>query len=458
MNKKILITFISLSLLVSTSMANAEQINNTENKEDVKVNKTYLTLFDAIDIATQNNYSLKLASERINVAKYQVTENAAQGLPQLTITSGYNRQDPVNPAPNLGAGGLGSNPQFAAFLGSERVNTFQNQVALSQVLFAGFRIVDGIKLANINVNLAEEAYRQSRHDLVNNISSVYYNALKALQLIQISKNTLKQSELHLEQAKKLENAGVGIKLDVVRANNQLINTQLQLSQALNNYEKAKKSLNLAMGREIDYPIELNPEAKVPNFTIDEEKMLKDSLVNRSELRQLKLKKDMDEITTTIQSRGNWPMVSANVSYNLTDSAVVNANSNNQQNLKYGINMNWPVFDGLLTYARVQRSQNTVIQDQISIDQLQQSIILEVKQALLDVQEAKERAILAKSGINLAEESLRISKVRYDNGIGISLDVIDAQNALNQAKANLINAEFDLNIGRVKLYRAMGVDI
>lgn len=459
MNKKLLITFLSFGFLLSTNVVNAEQNNDNKVKQSkVEENKSYLTLFDAIDIATQNNYSLKLAAERINVAKYQVTENAAQGLPQLTINSGYNRQDPVNPAPNSGAGGLGSNPQFAAFLGSARVNTFQNQVALNQVLFAGFRIVDGIKLANINVELAQESFRQSRHDVVNNISTVYYNALKATQLIQVSKTALKQAELHLEQAKKLENAGVGIKLDVVRASNQLVNTQLQLSQALNSYEKAKKSLNLAMGRDIDYPIELNPEAKVPSFNVNEEKMLKDSLVNRSELRQLRLKKEMDEITTTIHSRGNWPTVSASVNYNLTDSAVVNANSNNQQNLKYGLNMNWPIFDGLLTYAKVQRAQNGVIQDQISIDQLQQNVILEVKQALLDVQEAKERAILAKSSIALAEESLRISRVRYDNGIGISLDVIDAQGSLNQAKSNLINAEFDLNIGRVKLYRAMGVDI
>lgn len=461
MNKNLLSGIISLCFIINSGYAHAEQIKKPavqETKVESNTASPYLTLFDAIDIATQNNYSLKLAAERINIAKYQITENAAQGLPQLTINTGYNRQDPVSAAQNAGAGGLGSNPQFAALLGSARVNTFQNQVSLSQVLFAGFRIVDGIKLANVNLNLAEEAYRQSRHDVVNNVSTIYYNALKAAQLIQVNKSALKQAELHVEQTTKLEKAGVAIKLDVVRSNNQLVNSQLQLSQALNSYEKSKKSLNMAMGRAIDYPIELNPESKVPTFTIDEEKMLKESLENRSELRQLKLKKDIDEITTTIQSRGNWPTISANVNYNLTDNAVVNSNSNNQQNLRYGLNMNWPVFDGLLTYARVQKAQNNVIQDQISIDQLQQNVILEVKQALLDVQEAKERSILAKNSIALAEESLRIAKVRYDNGIGISLDIIDAQNSLNLAKSNLVNAEFDLNIGRVKLYRAMGVDI
>ncbi len=460
MNKKLLPKFLIVCFLLSSLPVNAEEIinKNIEVKSKVKELQTFLTLFDAIDIAVKNNYNLKLASERINVAKYQITENAAQGLPQLNITTSYNRQDPVNPNLSNNSGGLGSNPQFASLLGTARVNTFQNQVSLSQVLFAGFRIVDGIKLANVNVVLAEEAFRQTRHDVVSNVSTAYYNALKASQLIQVNNVALKQAEIHLDQAKRLETAGVGIKLDVVRATNQLVNTQLQLSQALNTYAKAKKSLNLNMGREIDYPIELNTEAKVPTFTINENKMLQDALLNRSELRQLRLRREMDEITTTIQSRGNWPTVSANASYNLTDNAVVSSNSNNQQNLRYGLNMNWPVFDGLLTYSKVQKSQNNVIQDQISIDQLQQSVILEVKQAILDVQEAKERAILANSSISLAEESLRIAKVRYDNGIGISLDVIDAQGSLNQARSSFVNANFDLNIGRVKLYRAMGVDI
>lgn len=457
--KNLTAAFLSLFFFISLPVNAAEnpQANkNTQNSGKTSDN-SFLTLYEAIENAVQNNYSLKLAEQRINLAKYIVTENAAQGLPQLNITASYGRQDPISAAPSTG-GGLLSSPQFAAFLGTSRVNTFRNQVALTQVLFAGFRVIDGIRLANINVDVAQESYRQTRQGVVSDVSSAYYSALKASQLVQINKSSLKQAELHVEQAKKLEKAGVGIKLDVVRAANQLVNVQLQLSQALSTFEKSKKSLNLSMGRSIDYPILLNVEAKVPQLETEEEKSLQEALNKRSELKQLNLKKEMDEITTTIQSRTNWPTISANVSYNLTDTAVVSGNAINQQNLNYGVNMNWPVFDGLLTQARVQKAQNSIIQDQISIDQTQQSIILEVKLALLDMQDARERIILAKQGVALAEESLRIAKVRYENGVGISLDVIDSQIALTQAQSNLINAEFDLNISKVKLYKAIGIDI
>jgi outer membrane protein TolC len=449
--------FIIPALLFSLSYNNYSFAKEIENKKEEVKKSNFLTLFDAIEIAVQNNYSLKLAYEKINLSKYQITENAAQGLPQVSINTSYSRQDPVTAPPPSG-GGIGNNPQFAAFLGTARVNTFRNQVTLSQVLFAGFRIIDGIRLANINVSASEEEYRKTRQDVIFNVSNSYYNALKSYQLLDILKFSLKQAEMHLDQAKKFEKAGTGLKIDVLRANNQLINIQMQLSQAVNNYEKAKKALNLAMGRAVDTPIEMNPKAEIPDISLDEEKFIKTALENRSELKQLKIKKEIDEILVTIQSRATWPTISANLTYNLTDQAVVNGNSVNIQNLNYGVNMNWPIFDGLLTQAKVQKAQNSVIQDQISIDQLQQSLILEVKQNLLDLQESKERMLMAKEGIKLSEEALRLAKTRYENGVGLNIEVIDAQNNLNQSKLNFINAEYDFNINKVKLYKAIGIDI
>ena len=167
---------------------------------------------------------------------------------------------------------------------------------------------------------------------------------------------------------------------------------------------------------------------------------------------------MDELTTTINSQGNWPTVTASGSYGISDIAIVNSNAINNQDFSYGISMNWPIFDGLATYAKVQKAQSVVIQDQVQIDQLQQNIILEVKQILLDMKENTERIVLAKSSVNLSEEALKLSEIRYQNGVGINLDVLDAQNNLNQSKSNLINAEFDLNISRIRLYRALGIDV
>lgn len=444
--KKIIISFLSVILLPIPSYSN--EVNKTTTTDKV-VNTNILTLFQAIDIAIQNSYSLKQSNEKIKTAKYQITETLATIMPQVNINTSYSRQDPI-----------GANKANAvnSFANTQKSNNFNNKIGINQLLFSGFKVLDTIKLANVNSELAQESYRQTRQDLVNSISTSYFNSLKAYQLVQVSKSIMKNAEDHLEFTKKLEKAGVGIKFDVIRANNQLVNVQMQLSQALNSYEKAKKALNLAMGRNIDQPFELNPEAKIPQINIDDIKAIKDALDNRSELKQLKVKKQMDELTTTINSQGNWPTVTASGSYGISDIAIVNSNAINNQDFSYGINMNWPIFDGLATYAKVQKAQSVVIQDQVQIDQLQQNIILEVKQILLDMKENTERIVLAKSSVNLSEEALKLSEIRYQNGVGINLDVLDAQNNLNQSKSNLINAEFDLNISRIRLYRALGIDV
>jgi len=458
-NKNLIISLLSCCILGSLNIP-AFAIDNNSNtiKLNNKNESSFLTLYQAIDITVKNNYSLKLAAEQIKQSEYLVTETAAQGLPQLSVSTTYGRQDPVNAAAPAGMGALASNPQFAAFLGTARVNSFSNKISLTQVLFAGFRVVDGIKLAGINVKINEETYRRTRQDAVRDVSNAYYNALKSLKFIEVNKETLKQTELHLDQAKKFLRAGTGIKLDVTLAENQLINAQMQLSQSLNMFEKAKMALNLSMGRSVDTPISLNTAAEIQQINYNEQKAIEDGLVNRSEIRQLQYKKDLDEISLTIQGRATWPTIAASTSYNISDTSVVNSNSNQTQNLSYGVNMNWPIFDGLATHAKVQKTENTLIQDLISIDQLRQAIVLDVRQSLLDIQEAKERIILAKKGIEVTEESLRIAETRYNNGAGTSIDVRDAQLNLNKAKLNLVNAEFDLNVSRVKLYRAVGLDI
>lgn len=449
-NHKLKITILSFIFLII--------INIPVLSEEVITSKDFLTLSDAIKIGIENNHNVKKAIEQVNNAELQVLENTAQGLPQVSLTTNFGRQDPINATISPGMSAFSSSPQFAAFLGTSSVNNFNSKLQLTQTLFAGFRVIDGVKLANISVNMMKENLNQIKQDVALNVTLSYFNALRAYQLVEISQEALIQAESHLDMAQKLLKSGVGIKLDVIRAQNQIVTVQQQLSQNKNNLYKSKIALNLAMGRNIDVPITLNPSAMVQDIKIDQEKLLEKALSNRPEIKQLKYKKEMDELAALIQSRSSWPIISLYASYNIQDNQVINGNLNDTQNLSYGINMNWPIFDGLGSSAKAKRSQNNALQDQISIDQLQQSISLEIKSNMLDIQEARERIIMAQKGIELALEGLRMAQIRYKEGVGLGIDVIDAAVALVQAKSNLVFATFDLNVAKAKLYRTLGINL
>lgn len=428
-----------------------------------KEQKFFLTLTEAIDFAEKNNHDILLAQHKIEDARLQITETGSTGLPQLSATASYGRQDPIltQTSTDVSSGGgnsLASNPQFAAFLGTASVNSFQSNVTLNQTLFAGFRIVDGVRLAQINIEAVQQAMRQTRQNVAFQVSNAYFNALRAWQVVELDKDTLSKAEEQVRVAQARLNTGTGVKLDVLQAQSQVIQIQQRLSQDLNSYEKAKLSLNQLMGRETDHPIELNHYATVANLDLDESKSLETALDTRSDLKQLKLQKEMSELNATIQARAVWPTISAQVRYTLSDQAVVNGNNRSVQNVNYGLNMNWPIFDGLAAQSKAQRAQESASQAQITLDQLQQKVILQVRQAFMDLDEVKERETMAEAGVKVAEENLRIAKITYKEGMGIMLDVLNAQLTLQQAKNALINAHFDMNIRKASLYQVLGLDI
>lgn len=423
----------------------------------------FLTLTGAIDEALRTHVDVKKADSQLRDAQLRITETGAQGLPQLTATASYARQDPVisfqttdtTSSPGAGAG---TNPQFAAFLGTASVNTFQSNITLSQVLFAGFRIVDGVRIANINTELVEQAGRQTYQNLAFQVTNAYFSGLRALQVLELDRSTLKQAQEQMRMAEARVRAGVGVKLDVLQAQSQVIQIQQQLSRDLSAYKKAKMQINQWVGRPIDQPLELNQYAVVVKQQWDPEAAVREALEKRSDIRQLALQKEINDLNAIVAGRTTWPTVTAQVRYSLQDNAVVNGNTANNQNINYSLNMNWPIFDGLAAQSSSQRAKESALQSQLSLDQLKQQVILDVRQIYLDIEEAQERELMAKAGLQVAQENLRVAVRSYEAGVGIMMDVLQAQQTLRQAHNNLINVRYDLNIRRAQLYQILGLDL
>lgn len=468
---------LATMILVSTLCLNAAAASAAENASAVEpkpgnlpasaqpqTDDFFLTLTQAIEIAEALNHDILMAQQKITDAQLQITEVSAVGLPQLTAGASYGRQDPIlsqqstDTSAGGAAGGLGSNPQFAAFLGTASVNTFSSNVTLNQVLFNGFRVLDGIRIAQINLESQGHALRQTRQNVVFQVSNAYFNALRAHEMILIDQDNLKQIQEQMRVAEVKLKAGAGLKIDVLQAQSQMLQLQQKMSQDLNSYEKAKMSLNQVMGRNLDHPIELNTLATVKDYVGDSSQHLQIALDHRSDLRQIKLQKEMSEMNASLQARAIWPTLSAQVRYSLQDNSVVNGNNRSIQNVNYGLNLNWPIFDGFAAQAKSQRAQQAASQAQLSFDQMQQRVILEIQQAMMDLQEAKERELLAKESVQVAQENFRLASISYKEGVGLMLNILSAQTNLQQAQSAVVNARFDLNTRKARLYQALGLDI
>ena len=92
----------------------------------------------------------------------------------------------------------------------------------------------------------------------------------------------------------------------------------------------------------------------------------------------------------------------------------------------------------------------------TLQQVRESVALEVKQDYLNILSAKEKIRATEAAVDEAEEAYKIATVRYKSGVGINLDVLDAQYNLNSARTNYITALYDYNVGLATLEKALGI--
>ena len=105
-------------------------------------------------------------------------------------------------------------------------------------------------------------------------------------------------------------------------------------------------------------------------------------------------------------------------------------------------LSFPIWDAGITRDKVDQAKANASKANNTLDQLKLSVALEVRSAALTVQEALDRVSTTAENVSLAEESLRLANVRYNAGISVLVEVLDAENALTRAKFNHVNAIYD----------------
>jgi len=121
----------------------------------------------------------------------------------------------------------------------------------------------------------------------------------------------------------------------------------------------------------------------------------------------------------------------------------------------GVAVQWTPFDGGFTKGRVKEAQAALQAAQSQMDSTRLGVIADVSSAYLDLRTAEEKIATADAEIANAEEALRLARGRYQAGIGVFIDIMDAQTALDTANTNRVNAVSAVDQARAALSHAVG---
>jgi len=272
----------------------------------------------------------------------------------------------------------------------------------------------------------------TRQQIVLAVDQAFYNALEAQALLQVAEETVKARQLLVDQVQALTDAKLRSDLDLSFSKVDYGRARLLLLESLNSYEASLSTLSAILG----YPerrnftlIEPAPQSTPP--ALDPTPLVQQALQNRPEIRALE-----DEVTSATKfSKAEHDLWRPN----MTASGVVglapvrNPNIDNWYGAA-GVNINIPVFNGSLFNARAKTADLETQAKQSRLQDLQNNIARDVRNAWLDTQKAYERLSLTQQLREQANLALELSQARYK--LGLSSIVEFSQVNLQKTEADI----------------------
>lgn len=397
-----------------------------------------LTLPKTVRMALDYNRDIKNAHYSLKSAEYSIDEARAGKMPEVSYTFDAGRS------------------KTSSAMGSTMGNSFGNGLNVTIPIYTGGLVEGNIAVAKLGKTTAQEEIL--RVEQATKLAAVqgYFGLLAYEELQGVYHESVSNLQGHLDNVTAQYNVGTVAKLDVLTSNVSLANAKTDAVTADNNVANAEANLNNILGLPLQTKLVLSDHTlPFDTYDISLQEALDYAMKYRPEVLQAALSVQSAEENIGIAGAGNKPTVSVSAGENWSDDTFPGT-SNNGWKVAGGVTFKF--YDGGATKAKVNQAKQALLTARETEQKTREAVQLEVKQAYLNIHSAAQKVEATQSAVAQAEESFKIARVRYQAGVGINLDVLDAQLNLNQAKTNHIQALYDYNVGIAQLEQAMGVDV
>jgi len=398
-----------------------------------------LTLNDAVRSALSTSASLRGAEAKVEGARAKIDEASSHQYPTVSVGLTPLHLGILEPTLNTMLNSLapGLSP-----------NMLSEMLTVSQVLYDGGRSQLGRQAAETGTEMAAQGVKLTRQNVAFDVSNSYLNVLRTESLLQTTVLAQRQAEQHLKDAQLREQAGAGSHFDTLQAQTAVASVQGRLIQAKNAVRLSRISLATAIHQPVaDRPLDPNPA--LPVVAVDPAGIER-GLEQRPEVEIAKRQSRVDALSTEISARDRLPVAAV-------QGIVLGQGTSIPAYVVMG-SLNWTLYDGGKTEAKVKQGEMSAAADEASLTSLREGLRLEIEKAIADRDEAKERIAAAEQGLKTAQAGYDLATLRYTEGAGTGSEVIDATSALSQAQAGYVQATYDELAAELRLAKALGVDL
>lgn len=435
------------------------------------------TLQEAIDYALENSVDMKNAAIDEKIADARVKETVGIGLPQINGTVSVNQN--------------GKLPRFFSQKTDETVfplppevpdgdvialqNFFQLKssgdagLTIDQLLFNGSYLV-GLQAANAYKDLAVKTNAQTRENLIGNVTKAFYGALINKERITLFDSNIARVDSLLRNTRAMFDAGFAEEIDVQRVRVNYNNLLAERTQFINLQKLSLELLKFQMNYPMDQLIDVTGD--IAETTVVEPLDTADwSYGARPDFQLLEANKKLQELNVKNKYALGLPVLSAyaNLGYSTQSpnfGGIFKTETDIEDNgfygpdkwypySSFGLRLNIPIFSGLQRTYVIQQEKMNLLKIENSYQSVKAGIDFEIRQAQVNYHNSLEALKAQQENMDLASNIVRVTRIKYEEGVGSSLEVVQAESDLKEAQVNYYNALYDAMIARVDLEKAYG---
>jgi outer membrane protein len=274
-------------------------------------------------------------------------------------------------------------------------------------------------------------------------------AANLTRLVQLQKDT---EALYKEGfAEKLDVSRIKVQVNNLRTELDKINTVSLLSIDL---------LKLQMGLPMNYQVMLEESLSDLELDLKVQELMEMDGYQRIEVDQINTNIELVKLNIKNFQVQYIPQLNGFMTYQRSGAALDFSNTFNSSNwftaAFVGLNMKIPVFDGFLKRNRIQQNRVQLYQLENQKGFMLDNITLELRRSKLNLMNSMRSLIVQEENRALALEVFNMTKIKYSEGVGSNLEVVEADSSLKEAESNYFSALYDALIAKVDLEKALGI--
>ena len=403
---------------------------------------TQVTLDDAIERALRRSPQMAQSEQSVLNAHDSRLTAVGSFLPSLSTSSSM----------SIRPGGERFDQTLQELI-SGNSKSYSAGLSSSMTLFRGGQRFSDYRRTAKDIDAAEARRDDQRFAVELQTKQFFFSGLEQEELLEVARARLDQAEQSFEITKTRFIGQEATASDTLRARLEVINSR----QGVLTNESNLRAARFALGRQIGLSepvIPLSPGNLDPSsLPMSEPEMIQ--LAENASPSVIATEAARESAEASFSSaKAVWlPTVSTNGSYSWSNQQF--GLDGGRTTWSLGFSMSYPIFNGFNRESSISRADNAVQVARLQDDDARLAARQEVDAALRALETAERAIGIAGEAVAVAEEDLRITRIRYRESVAIILDVVTSQIALDQARVDLVTSRFDYVIARAQLEAVLG---